>query len=94
MKPEHEKSEKEILEDGVSQAFSEISRLQNLIETERNKIKAWEKRIELIEASEKDYGICKNCNVTLASIDYNGHGHYVCRGCNSCLEREFEEDYR
>lgn len=78
---------------GISEARKEISRLYKLISAEEKTIKEFEKEIELIEASEKQYGDCKECGKLPASIDYNGRGFYVCRSCNYRLERFFEEEY-
>jgi len=42
-----------------------------------------------------DHGICKepNCNEK-ATIDYNGHGYWVCRYHYDKLSDYFDEEYR
>ena len=62
----------------------------------------WGDESNLVEArvspkvadEDKGLGKCmeKNCN-KLATIDYNGHKHYVCKYHYEKLTREFEEDY-
>lgn len=37
---------------------------------------------------------CHRCQKAPASVDYNGHGYFVCDPCNGTLEKEFDEDYR
>lgn len=48
---------------------------------------------------EENLGICKvklcvRCEQVKATVDYNGHGHWVCDHCNRMLENEFEDEYR
>ncbi|GAL83454.1 hypothetical protein MYP_681 [Sporocytophaga myxococcoides] len=88
------KTEKELYLINIEESRNEIGRLRKQINIEEGKIKEFSKKIELIEAAEKQYGICKKCNATPASIDYNGKGHYVCRSCEDSLDRYFEEEYR
>lgn len=42
-----------------------------------------------------DHGICKenNCDAK-AEVDYNGHGHWVCRKHYESLSNYFDEEYR
>ena len=40
-----------------------------------------------------NYGLCLRCKRVPATVDYNGHKHYVCNSCNESLERHFENEY-
>lgn len=40
------------------------------------------------------HGLCRKCEVMPASVDYNGHGHLVCRSCYDSLTAEFEEEFK
>ncbi len=48
-----------------------------------------------VVADVSDRGICKekNCEKK-AIIDYNGHGHWVCRYHYDKLNDQFDEEYR
>lgn len=43
---------------------------------------------------DKGHGKCVRCKQSWATIDYNGHGHWVCDHCDRMLENEFEDEYR
>lgn len=37
---------------------------------------------------------CMECKRRPATIDYNGHGFYVCKPCDDSLNKEFDEEYK
>lgn len=44
---------------------------------------------------DKGHGKCKEKNCEKwATIDYNGHGHWVCKGHYESLSNYFDEEYR
>lgn len=51
-------------------------------------------REEMISTPAVDHGMCKDCKTSKATIDYNGHGCWVCAHCNEMLNDEFDREYQ
>lgn len=61
-------------------------------------VKAYEKQetLKKLDEDKKDTGLgmCVRCKHKGARVDYNGHGHWVCKSCDDYLSDEFDEEYR
>lgn len=57
-------------------------------------LKKFSQRLEETKSTNPDMGICLECSSRIATTDYNGHGHYVCKPCYESLSRHFDEEYR